>query len=170
MGAVIHKTGGILVDSGWLRLLGAGSPRLPRSLPDWNRTALGTTVDSGLPFLLVADDVIGGFFAVDGGGLAGPPGSVFYLAPDTLEWEQIAPTYTDFLCFVFSGDIDKFYEGLRWPGWHTEIQTVSGDEGLSVYPFLWSDGPAIAERSRKPVPISELWALTLEMRHQLERL
>ena len=37
MGAVIFETGGILIDEGWLRILGSGHPRLPRSLPDWNK-------------------------------------------------------------------------------------------------------------------------------------
>lgn len=36
MGAVIYESGGILVDYGWLRILGSGHPRLPRSLPEWN--------------------------------------------------------------------------------------------------------------------------------------
>jgi hypothetical protein len=36
MGAVIYETGGLLVDHGWLRLLGSGHSRLPRSLPGWN--------------------------------------------------------------------------------------------------------------------------------------
>src|SRR5258707_6347690 len=69
MGAVIYETGGILVDHGWLRILGSGHPRLPRSLPGWNRPR--SYAGSGVPppFLLVADDVAGGFFAIDGGGL-----------------------------------------------------------------------------------------------------
>src|SRR5579864_8923428 len=36
MGAVIYETGGILVDGGWLRILGSGNARLPRSVADWN--------------------------------------------------------------------------------------------------------------------------------------
>ncbi|WP_439697389.1 DUF2625 family protein [Mucilaginibacter sp. AW1-7] len=37
MGAVIYFTGGILVDNGWLRILGSGSEKLKRSLPGWNK-------------------------------------------------------------------------------------------------------------------------------------
>src|SRR5438105_2276535 len=37
MGAVVYETGGLLIDDGWLRLLGSGHERLPRSLPAWNR-------------------------------------------------------------------------------------------------------------------------------------
>src|SRR6218665_1979626 len=37
MGAVIYKTGGILIDNGWIRILGSGSTKLSRSLPAWNK-------------------------------------------------------------------------------------------------------------------------------------
>jgi hypothetical protein len=37
MGAVVSATGGVMVDDGWIRILGSGSPRLPRTLPGWNQ-------------------------------------------------------------------------------------------------------------------------------------
>ena len=37
MGSVIYFTGGILVDHGWIRILGSGNSKLTRSLPDWNK-------------------------------------------------------------------------------------------------------------------------------------
>src|SRR5262249_6162259 len=52
MGAVIYETGGLLVDHGWLRLLGSGHPRLPRSLPAWNLGRSWTDTDTPPPFLL----------------------------------------------------------------------------------------------------------------------
>src|SRR5262245_57158235 len=69
MGAVIYETGGLLVDHGWIRVLGSGHPQLPRSLPDWNWGR--SIVEEGIPppFLLVADDVVGGFFALNGGAI-----------------------------------------------------------------------------------------------------
>src|SRR5262245_17489748 len=94
MGAVIYESGGMLVDRAWLRILGSGHPRLSRSLPEWNRTVGNDLSTVPLPFLLVADDVIGGFFALDGGAF-GNPGKVFYFAPDTLEWEDTGNTYSD---------------------------------------------------------------------------
>lgn len=36
MGSIVFETGGILVDSGWIRILGSGSDKLKRSLPEWN--------------------------------------------------------------------------------------------------------------------------------------
>src|SRR5882724_4909241 len=69
MGAIIYESGGILVDHGWLRILGSGHPRLPRSLPDWNFGRSYVIAGEQPRFLLIADDVVGGFFAIDGGGL-----------------------------------------------------------------------------------------------------
>src|SRR5262249_7582515 len=60
MGAIVYETGGLLIDHGWLRILGSGHPRLPRTLMEWNRTC---RTDG---FLLIADDVAGGFFAING--------------------------------------------------------------------------------------------------------
>src|SRR5271157_1490427 len=61
LGAVILHSGGILVDHGWLRLLGSGHPRLPRSLPSWNFACGMKEANEPPPCLLVADDVLGGF-------------------------------------------------------------------------------------------------------------
>src|SRR6059058_3094053 len=36
LGAVALETGGILIDHGWLRVLGAGSPKLARTIAGWN--------------------------------------------------------------------------------------------------------------------------------------
>ena len=167
MGAIVFETGGILIDDGWLRILGSGHPRLSRSIPSWN--ADKTFAGEGLPppFLLVADDVLGGFFAINGGGLPGASGNVQYLGPDTLDWQDLELSYSQFIVFAFSGDLEGFYDGSRWPGWRAEIREVSGDRGFSVYPFLWAEGPSIAERSRRPVPISELWSLHQKVRTEL---
>lgn len=62
-----------IVDSGWLRVLGAGTPGLP-DLATVND--LGHPADTqGAPGLLVvAYDVLGGIGAVNGGALPGNPG------------------------------------------------------------------------------------------------
>lgn len=36
MGAIIYETGGLLIDHGWIRILGSGSVRGNRTLPEWN--------------------------------------------------------------------------------------------------------------------------------------
>jgi hypothetical protein len=34
MGAIVYQTGGILIDNGWIRILGSGNEKLNRTLPD----------------------------------------------------------------------------------------------------------------------------------------
>ncbi len=167
MGAIVFESGGILVDSGWLRVLGSGSPRLPRSLTSWNRECGVSDGASPPPFLLVADDLAGGFFAINGGGLDGPPGAAFYLAPDTLAWQQVAGGFSALLQFFLGGDLDRFYSDLRWSTWRADAEVAPGDRACSIYPFLWADGPPIDHRSRALVPILELWSLAQSTRAQL---
>lgn len=38
MGAIVFMSGGILIDHGWLGILGSGSARPSRVLPIWQRT------------------------------------------------------------------------------------------------------------------------------------
>ena len=37
IGALVYETGGLLIDNGWIRVLGSGSRQLNRSLPAWNK-------------------------------------------------------------------------------------------------------------------------------------
>jgi hypothetical protein len=157
MGAIVHGTGGILIDHGWIRILGAGAPRLNRSLHEWN-THMGVITDAPTPpYLIVADDVVGGYFAVNGGGLGTAPGKVFYFAPDTKEFESLDISYSEFLGFCFDGNLDKFYSGLRWDNWEEEVSKLDGNLVYSFYPFLGTaEAQDINSVSRKAVSIHEL--------------
>ena len=159
MGAIVYETGGLLIDHGWLRILGSGHSRLPRSLASWNegRTMFGDGQPPG--YLLVADDVLGGFFAINGGSLGEEMGSVFYFAPDTADWECLDFSYSQFIFWCLQGDVAGFYENLRWPGWEQEISTLGGDQAISIFPFLFTKGPPIVERHRGVVPISQMFSL-----------
>ena len=159
MGAIVLHTGGLLVDSGWIRILGSGHPRLPRSLPGWNFERGLPESDDPPAYLLVADDVLGGFFALNGGRFAASGHGVWYFSPDTLEWEDMGCSYSELLVWALSGDVDGFYEHTRWPGWEAEVGALPGDVALAVYPFLSCEGPPIAERTRSAVPIAELFEL-----------
>jgi hypothetical protein len=164
MGAVIYETGGLLIDHGWLRVLGSGCPRLPRSFPDWNkgRTRMGRP--DWPAYCLIADDVLGGFFALNGGDLPGERGLVFYFAPDSLEWEPLGAGYTPFLHWCLSGDLATYYQDRRWPGWEAEVGGLAGDKALSISPPLFTEGPPIGDRSRRGVPIAELYGLYVDNR------
>ena len=162
MGAVIYETGGIIVDNGWLRILGSGSPALNRDLMSWNE-------DKQKGILLIADDALGGFFALNGGAFGQATlGKIYYLAPENLEWEPLNFSYSEFLIFCFSGNLKKFYDEMRWQGWQQEVAALNGNQGISCYPFLFTEeGKKLSKVLRKPVPIQELWLFSNDMRQQL---
>jgi hypothetical protein len=161
LGAIAHHTAALFIDHGWLRVLAAGRhPRIHRSLPEWNE---GRTDR----FFLVADDAVGGSFAMNGGSLGDDLGNVYYFAPDTLRWQECGFGYSSFLTWAMSDRIHLFYETLRWDGWRAEVEALSGDRTINVVPPLWAKGPPLAERSRRPVPVAEQYAFQFDMRRQL---
>ncbi|HEY6385947.1 MAG TPA: DUF2625 domain-containing protein [Candidatus Acidoferrum sp.] len=171
IGAIVYHTGGFLIDKGWLRLLGSGHPRLPRSMPAWNRGRSTTPDGASLGFWLIADDVVGGFFALDSGAFGPGKGEVHYFAPETLRWESMnGMNYSQFLNWSLSPNLGKFYQSLRWDGWENEVSALDGDQALSIYPFLFTkEGKNIANCSRKACPVSEIFSLNvIELPKQLE--
>lgn len=171
LGAMVWHTGGLVVDHGWLRVLGSGGSRLDRSVLSWAQI-LGWWDGTGghPPAVVIAEDVLGGLFALNWGGI--DPGSglneVFYFGPDTLRWEPLRIGYTHFLHFVLGEQLARFYEHLRWPGWEAEIGSMGLDRGLSVWPPPWSrEGKEIGACSRRPVPIGELVSLHFDFGGQL---
>jgi hypothetical protein len=163
LGAIAYETGGIFIDDGWIRVLGAGSAKLARTIAGWN----GLPCDAGDAYMpgamFVADDVIGGMFAIDVGALGSKAGNIAYFAPDALAWEDTGLGFTDWLHWAFTGDLEKFYEGSRWDGWRGEVPSLVGTHAYSIQPFPWVAGPPIAERDRRAVPIRELRDLQLKL-------
>jgi hypothetical protein len=168
MGAIIYMTGGILIDNGWIRILGSGSARLNRSLPDWNKGKSFSEFGQASSFLLIADDAIGGFFLLNGGGLGKDLGKVYYFSPDNLEYEPLDLSFTEFLLFCFYNDLEKFYEGKRWENWKAEVSNLKGDKVFNFFPYLWSkEGKDINKILRKEIPVEEQYSFNLDMRKQL---
>lgn len=154
MGAIAHETGGLLIDDGWLRVLGSGHPRLSRDLVEWNRGRADG-------FLLVADDAVGGFFALNGGALGQDRGAMYYWAPDSLAWESLDLGYSDFLQAMLGGRLDDFYASLRWVGWREAVRSLAPDQCFSFYPFLWTQEGSVETSSRRAVDVSEQFALSV---------
>ncbi len=168
MGALVYETGGLLIDDGWIRILGSGSEKLKRSLPRWNKGK--SFKDYGEPpaFLLIADDAIGGFFLLNGGALGKDAGKIYYFSPDNLEYEPLGIGYTDFLHFCFNSDLEKFYQGNRWTGWRNDVSGLEGDNVFNFYPFLWTkEGKDINKNSRKIIPVEEQYQVNIDFRKQL---
>ena len=94
--------------------------------------------------------------------------AIFYLPPDTLEWEDCELGYTDFLNWAFGGDLALFYENVRWAGWQEEAAALGGDSVYHFFPPLWTEESAdIEQTSRRVVPITEHYAAMLDILRQL---
>jgi Protein of unknown function DUF2625 len=161
MGALALNSGGMLVDHGWVRLLGGGSGDLPDLAAANGLGPPGASAPP--PWLTAGFDVLGGRFAVNGGGLPGQPGQVCYWGPDTLSWTALGAGYSQFARMMLGGGLAGFYQDLRWPGWQEEVAALGTDQGISVYPFLFTaQSRPVAHASRRPVPFAELLDLHAE--------
>ena len=161
MGALLYETGGLLVDSGWLRILGAKSDRMHRSLSDWNKALFPHLWDQPTPppLIVVADDVIGGLFALNGGAFGPKAGMIYYFAPEALTWEPLEMGYSEFLQWAMSENIQAFYKSTRWANWKDDVSDLAGDQGFTFYPFLFAEGPELEARQRKAAPLTEICRL-----------
>jgi hypothetical protein len=135
---------------------------MDRDLMGWNK-------GKQQGFLLVADDILGGFYAINAGAFGLESiGKIFYFAPESLHWQALDKTYSDFLIFCFSGNLADYYHDLRWKGWEQEISTLTGSQSLACYPFLFTkEGKKIAKDKRGVVPMAELWTFDQYIQRQL---
>ncbi|XNM46427.1 DUF2625 family protein [Escherichia coli] len=39
--------------------------------------------------------------------------------------------------WALSGDLDTFYENVRWQQWREDVIKLSATEAFTFYPFLW---------------------------------
>ncbi len=158
LGAVVAHTGGLLVDHGWLRVLGGGHEQLPEVVPP-------QTAEAGLT---IAYDVLGGQFSwlTPAGG--GTP-TVHYFGPDDLTWQDLDLGYAAWLHAMLTGALTRFYASLRWPGWEAELAAVAPDQGISAVPPPFTrEGKDLATVSRRVVPLAELVTLYPDIARQLD--
>jgi hypothetical protein len=160
LGALAFETGGILIDHGWLRILGSGHPRLTRSLSRWNEGRADG-------FYLVADDAVGGFFAMNGGHFGSDRGNLYYFAPDSLRWEAMEGGFSQFVRWAMSDRVSRFYESLRWPSWREDVARLHGDRAFFFFPPLWTREGSV-ESGQGEIPISESWDVQMDFVAQLD--
>ena len=151
LGALAYETGGLIIDNNWLKILGSGHKKLPRTLTDLNLRDYG--------YILFADDAVGGFYAINQGGLGKDIGNVYFLAPDFTEWDPLEIELDVFLQIVLSKDIEEFYEGLRWKSWQEDIPELKANECFGFFPFLWTEQGDIESSKRKPLLVKEAFNL-----------
>lgn len=168
MGAIVFSTGGILIDNGWIRILGSGCSKLSRTLPDWNKGKAFKEFGDPPAYFLVADDAAGGYFAINYGSFGKDIDNIYYLAPDNLKWEALDMTYENFIWFCFTGDLEKFYTGIRWTSWKKDVQAINSNQVFNIYPPLWSkEGKDVNKDFRKPVPVEEQFFYNLNLRQKM---
>ncbi|GIF97510.1 DUF2625 family protein [Catellatospora citrea] len=164
LGAMALHAGGVVLDHGWLRLYGGGHPAegLP-SLAEANGFDGGPR-EAPASFA-VGHDVLGGRYEVNGPvppeDRPGDPGEVCYYAPESLEWQPLDMPYGTWLSWLASGRLDDFYGDVRWPGWQDEARALRLDQGISMYPFLFTAEARqdLAATNRRPIPIDQLMSV-----------
>ena len=162
LGSLIYHTGGVLIDHGWIRVLGSGNKAFPRDVFSWNID------DGGNGFYLVADDAAGGFYAINGGAFPGEISSIYYWSPDSMEWENLELKFSDFFGWLLSGDLDSFYEGIRWANWREDISDISTDQCTTFYPFLWTEQGGCNTSTRAVITIREALSLKYDFLSQMQ--
>ena len=169
LGALAWHTGGVCVDHGWLRLLGSGSVGLT-DLATASGMGEPSAESAPPPFLVVAYDVLGGQFAVNGGGLPGQAGHVAYFAPDSLAWMSLEMGHGQFVEWCLTGDTAGFYADLRWHGWEAESSALKLDQGITVCPPLFTKEAQanLAATARSAVPWDEILGLQQDLAEQLQ--
>lgn len=159
LGALALNTGALLADNGWFRILGGGA----EGIPDLATVNSLPSVQSP-PHLTIAWDVLGGQFAVDGGGLGLAPGVVCYFGPDTLAWQSLGMGHGQFVFAAIAGELADVFADLRWQGWEEEVRGLLPADGISVYPPPFTEeGKDIASTHRRPVPLAELVDFYIDM-------
>lgn len=170
MGAIIYETGGILVNNGWIRILGSGGEKLNRGLMEWNKGKTFENYGEQQSFMLVADDAIGGYFAINAGEFGDDIGKVYFLMPHGIQFFSLGLGYSEFLVWIFSGQYQSFYDIYKWKTCKEDIQQLRGDQTLSFVPFLFMDSltsDSIEKRSKVPVPTDENYYLRMDISNQL---
>lgn len=158
--SIVLNTSGIVIDN-WIRILGHES-NVNKGIVSYNsigKDGVATKVDK---MLIIADDVVGGLFALNAGKFTEKIGEVWYFAPDTLEWESLEMKYSEFIAWTAQGNVDEFYRTIRWSTWREDCKKVKFNEAILIYPFLWSNEIQLEKSDKKIVPTEELLKINQE--------
>lgn len=163
LATTICNVSGITIDN-TIRILGQGDHNL-------NGINIINAVKDGVPtkihdMLIVGTDVFGGMYAMNLAEVNGTIGNIFYFAPDTLEWESMDMKYSQFLYWTVHGNTGEFYNSMKWNGWEKTAQSTGFNEGILIYPFLWSKEINVETAKKSIVPFEELISVNMEYRNK----
>lgn len=159
LGQIIINTGGIFIEN-YIRLFGSGDEKNSYNIYKYN-LELKKYFDNDM--IIIGDDVFGGIFSLNK-----EKNTILYFAPDTLEWEDLDITYKDFIKYASSEKIDKFYKLYKWSTFQEDIKEIKFNEGILIYPFLWSNECNIEKAKKDIVPFSELLQINMEFKKKFK--
>ena len=159
LGQVIINTGGIFIEN-YIRLFGSGDEENSYNIYKYN-LELKKYFDDNI--IIIGNDIFGGLFSLNR-----EKNNILYFAPDTLEWKDLDITYKEFIKFVTSERIDEFYKSYKWSTFQEDIKKVKFNEGILIYPFLWSNECNIEKAKKDIVPFSELLQINIEFRKKFK--
>lgn len=163
LATIILYVAGLTINK-CLRILGQGNDEL-QGICQVNEVKNGTpTKIKG--FLIVATDIFGGIYAMNIDEIDGKVGQIFYFAPDTLEWESLEMKYSQFLYWAVNGNTEEFYSSMKWSDWEKYADETGFDQGILIYPFLWSKEIEIESATKKIVPFVELINVNMDFRRK----
>jgi len=132
MGAVALRCGGIRIDHGWLRILGAGGEGIGGGLVQWNALSGGKPLDPPWIALFLSLRPAGRLLRHERRrAWPGEPGIIHYLAAGHVRWEPMGVGYSP----SSSGDVrpaQRFYEGQRWEGWEQRSNAFRPTRSLDL--------------------------------------
>ena len=157
LGAMARRCGGLFVDHRWLRILGGGPDPMLNLAAVNDLTEIPATPPGRI---VVATDVVGGTFAINGGDFPGQVGEVHYFAPDELTWLPMGMGHGEFVDWGMSASLMTLSVHLRWPGWEAEVGPLGAADAISLYPFPFTrEGRDVADVSHRVVPWRQLATL-----------
>ncbi|MDR0195588.1 MAG: DUF2625 domain-containing protein [Myroides sp.] len=174
LGSIVYETGGILINKGWVKVLGGGFKDENNILPstlEWNTNKTIDNESNSKGYYIVAIDALSGYFCINQGALGSDIGSIYYFAPDTLDFEPLEISYSDMLYFFITGNLDQFYQDFRWNTWQADTDNLPLDHVFGFFPYLWSqEGKNIEQTHRKHIPMEEQYQVDNHFRNGLNNI
>ena len=110
--------------------------------------------------ILVADDVIGGFFAINQGAF-GADEDMYYWAPDRLQWEPIGFDFSFFFRWSLTGALADFYQHYRCGLVGSKTPLIACPRTIALLSIHRSGaGKAVSREGwSNTIPIEDMFAL-----------
>lgn len=160
---IVNNTMGICINN-CVRILGNGDNISWQDIIEFN-LQYKKIIDEQK--ILVANDIFGGLFCINGQELKENNETIWYFAPDLLEWMDLELNYFDFIKSISSANFEIFYKDFIWKSFYNELNNVKYNQGVFVYPFLWSKECEINSAEKNIISISEIISLNFKFMKDL---